>query len=600
MRISCQSFSMPKAGRNFANCEDAYFPYNVQNLEIFENTLDKCDVFRCAVSDGATDSIFSGLWAQMLAQGYGSGKWGAEISAQSIQDEQNAWHEFLANQQLPWYAEEKAEMGAFAATVGLTIYENSNQWQALAIGDCCIFQIRDGECISAFPIDNSAGFSNFPLLLCSVAARNNEVFGSKKVIPNGTWQSGDQFLLMSDTVACWFLSAIESGCGSQAIEAFNSIRSLDDFTTMMVHARTGAGADGIPPMRDDDITVSIVTVADGASPPFKRRLNTAIRSSAAATGPTTASTPGGGVNSQIAQRAGVELPNVPRKPVNAQPVDPSLSTGYNAALKQTPDGIPAPGAKSVRTSSTTLPPARKSSDSYDDDDFSDSEYPAKSFIGQRKFAQSKQHASGTNKGPAVIAAALVLGAGAAGYVWFSKPKPSTQPTRVKNEAVLAPQVEPPRAEESTVKEGKHHRRHRSGTPNAVTPASRVPTSQGSSANSAQPGATTGERPRSKQSSSSASQMPAAAPSYARPREGGDSLPATAPSRSTGRGLPTVDDAPAANSPGMPPKAPSRSTGSDRDHLPGLRPSRKAPDLTPITASPDHRPDGGDTPVKFSQ
>ncbi len=255
---------MPKAGRSFTDCEDAYFPSDPNNLEAYEAAYDEIEMFRAAVCDGATDSIFSKLWAQLLAQGYGAGKWGSDISAPSIVQEQNEWHDFLSKQQLPWYAEEKAELGAFAALVGLTITSEPKQWNALALGDCCIFQIRNGTCLSAFPITTSAKFSNFPLLLCSVAERNSDVFSNKHTVTDRTWQSGDQFFLMSDTVACWFLSQIEAGNEHVVIPALNSVQTLDAFTALVNQARTAVGSDGSVLMRDDDVTVTILSVSDSS------------------------------------------------------------------------------------------------------------------------------------------------------------------------------------------------------------------------------------------------------------------------------------------------------------------------------------------------
>ncbi len=273
MRISCQSFSLPKAGRSFADCEDSYFPGDLNTLQLYEINHENTDVFRASVSDGATDSIFSKLWAQLLAFGYGAGKWESDITAESVLDEQTAWLDFLAKQQLPWYAEEKAELGAFAAMVGLTLFNDSKRWTAMALGDCCIFHIRNGACIRPFPISSSAAFSNFPLLLCSVAERNSNVFDSKQVISDGTWQAGDQFVLMSDTVACWFLSQMENGNVGATIAALESAQSLDAFVSVINHARTTKGADGIVLMRDDDVTVTLVTVADDAAAPLPKKFD---------------------------------------------------------------------------------------------------------------------------------------------------------------------------------------------------------------------------------------------------------------------------------------------------------------------------------------
>ncbi len=332
MRISCQSFSLPKAGRSFVDCEDAYFPGELHSLQLYEINHDQTDVFRASVSDGATDSIFSKLWAQLLAFGYGAGKWASDITADSVMQEQSAWLDFLAKQQLPWYAEEKAELGAFAAMVGLTLFNQSKQWTAMALGDCCIFHIRNGECLKSFPISSSSDFSNFPLLLCSVAERNSNVFESKQVVLDGTWQTGDQFALMSDTVACWFITQMEQGNAGPTIAALDSANSLDAFVSLINHARTTKGGDGNVLMRDDDVTVTLVRVADDASAPLPKKFD--IQALAAAVRPTV-ELPKIAVNET---KNTAELPPIPvqNKAVAPPPPPPAPNEGAPGTVAAAP------------------------------------------------------------------------------------------------------------------------------------------------------------------------------------------------------------------------------------------------------------------------
>ncbi len=49
--------------------------------------------------------------------------------------------------ELPWYAEQKAETGAFATFLGLTINREESIYNVVAIGDCTLFQIRNDESI---------------------------------------------------------------------------------------------------------------------------------------------------------------------------------------------------------------------------------------------------------------------------------------------------------------------------------------------------------------------------------------------------------------------------------------------------------------------
>jgi hypothetical protein len=351
---------MPKAGRSFADCEDAYFPSDPNNLEVYEAAQDDVEIFRAAVCDGATDSIFSKLWAQLLAQGYGAGKWASDISAQTITDEQNDWHEFLRQQQLPWYAEEKAELGACAALAGLTIMSEPKKWTALALGDCCVFQIRNGTCVLAFPITTSAKFSNFPLLLCSVAERNSDVFSNKHTIPNGTWQSGDQFFLMSDTVACWFLSQIETGNEHVVIPALSSVQTLEAFTALVNEARTAVGADGSVLMRDDDVTVTILSVGDSSLDSSIVKKTNRIDSVSEK------STVDNKITGQAEPRNTAQLPPLPsQNKVSGQPVAElpgavaSTSPGPAAVLATAPGSTAASGSRTGSAIGSVTTPAPK-------------------------------------------------------------------------------------------------------------------------------------------------------------------------------------------------------------------------------------------------
>ena len=118
---------------------------------------------------------------------------------------QARWSALVAQRDLPWYAVEQARRGAFAALVGLTLHA-TGEWSALAIGDCCVFHLRDGALVSAHPLNDADAFDNRPLLLGSRPTANTQLRGAGAiVIAEGSWQPGDTFLLMSDALAATFL-----------------------------------------------------------------------------------------------------------------------------------------------------------------------------------------------------------------------------------------------------------------------------------------------------------------------------------------------------------------------------------------------------------
>ena len=145
--------------------EDAFCP---------EQPLISCkkDVFRFAVGDGATETSFSGVWAKQIVRAICAGQFEGELLHQTLGRLRERWHKIVSRKPMPWYAEEKLRMGAYAALVGLVLNDPSSrledgEWTALAIGDSCVFQIRGKKLVASFPMERSESFNNSPELLCS-------------------------------------------------------------------------------------------------------------------------------------------------------------------------------------------------------------------------------------------------------------------------------------------------------------------------------------------------------------------------------------------------------------------------------------------------
>lgn len=262
MHIFCQTFALPKEGREYTDYEDACFPCSENDIRMHTQEESNTALFRAAVTDGATDSCFSQYWAQLLAHGFGTGDLEQEVSPASLEKYQRAWKEYLSRQELPWYAEEKAEMGAFAALVGLSLFSEKQRWKALAIGDCCVVQTRGSTMLRAFPMEKSDDFSRFPMLVGSMAERNTKVFEQRRELQDGHWEPGDVFFLMSDALACWFLKNVEDGDGELAIKLLCRIDAHESFVQLMQHERNQTSHDGSPRMLNDDSTLVRVAVSN--------------------------------------------------------------------------------------------------------------------------------------------------------------------------------------------------------------------------------------------------------------------------------------------------------------------------------------------------
>ncbi|HTR35023.1 MAG TPA: hypothetical protein VMH80_03925 [Bryobacteraceae bacterium] len=198
-------FHTQKAGNAASEYEDAFWsPEPTTRLP--------GDALRVAIADGATDAVFSGLWARLLVKAYGKRRMTGETADAHLAKAAQVWGRAVAGHPLPWYAEEKARKGAYAALVGLELHRGddgaSGTWSALACGDSCFFHLRSDTVIKSFPITRSEEFSNAPLLLGShVRTRGLEGVRTE----TGDWQEGDCFYLMSDALASWFLTRCEAG-----------------------------------------------------------------------------------------------------------------------------------------------------------------------------------------------------------------------------------------------------------------------------------------------------------------------------------------------------------------------------------------------------
>ncbi len=203
MHVIADPFWLPKDGNSDAEYEDAFWP---------QDPMEKAgECVRFAVADGATEASYSGLWARLLVEAIGRGRLCGKRYAANLSALQAQWRSQLTTKELSWFAEEKVRSGAFSSFLGLVLCElptGKRKWRTFAIGDSCVVQIRRDEVVMSFPIQESTSFNNRPILLSSNPARNAD--GQVPGI-TGSWESEDCFCMMTDALACWFLTEIERG-----------------------------------------------------------------------------------------------------------------------------------------------------------------------------------------------------------------------------------------------------------------------------------------------------------------------------------------------------------------------------------------------------
>ena len=209
MTVQVQALSLPKAGNEEAENEDAFWP------EV--NGESRALPWRGAVADGATETTFSRLWARMLVRAFGRRRLDDATLAAELPPVQQRWLRLVTRRPLPWYAEQKIEAGAHAAFLGLEIFgmpescpAGAGTWRAWALGDACVVQVTAGgwELAAAFPLVCSDEFGSRPHLLSSRTPHNEQTL-TRVTRHEGTWRVGDVFYLLTDALAAWFLRETE-------------------------------------------------------------------------------------------------------------------------------------------------------------------------------------------------------------------------------------------------------------------------------------------------------------------------------------------------------------------------------------------------------
>jgi hypothetical protein len=242
MRVSLRIFWTPKRGNTTEEYEDAYWPPEPLSLD--------SKLLRFAVADGATETSFAGSWARILARAYCRDQMSSRKIRKVMPRLAEEWLATIEKESLPWYAEEKLSQGAFATLTGLTLFDGG--WESSAIGDSSLFQVRDGRVITAFPMTCARDFNNHPGLLSSNNRRwENELGNLKRA--SGEWELHDDFYLMTDAMACWFLDAVEAGQSPPDI--FDKLDKPEQgFDEWVESLRSDYG------MRNDDVTLLKISV----------------------------------------------------------------------------------------------------------------------------------------------------------------------------------------------------------------------------------------------------------------------------------------------------------------------------------------------------
>ncbi|MEI7728169.1 MAG: hypothetical protein WCO56_01275 [Verrucomicrobiota bacterium] len=221
---------------------------------------------RVALADGATESAFADRWAQSLVKQFVlDPPFGVPPSEDATQlwilPLQEEWRSGINWAALPWFAEEKAKKGAFATLLGLefggteTVWQrvfsrslpaDEMTWNAFAVGDTCLFHVREQSLLCSFPLDKSEQFNSRPILLASNVINNMSALKDIRAA-NGICHPGETFFLATDALAKWILANNEAG--QPPWDLLRGLKSEADFATLVAAQRDNQS------MRNDDTTL---------------------------------------------------------------------------------------------------------------------------------------------------------------------------------------------------------------------------------------------------------------------------------------------------------------------------------------------------------
>lgn len=253
LSFTLRALSAPKEGSTEAQYEDAWA---VSDAGEATGVVTAAPRLTVALSDGASSAVFARDWARRLVAAFSAG----DTDAASVTDadlaavvaaEARTWREEAETRATSWHAQEKLESGSAATLLIATFDGEARRWDAVAIGDVCLFLVRAGRLKFAFPVTKSAGFDDRPSLL---STELRSPFPAVKRF-GAPIEPGDCFFLMTDAIAAWFLAGFE-----RKQRPWESLPADPAAFPVWLQAERERGA-----MKNDDATVVEVRVMDAAA-----------------------------------------------------------------------------------------------------------------------------------------------------------------------------------------------------------------------------------------------------------------------------------------------------------------------------------------------
>lgn len=194
-----------------------------------------------AVSDGASESFASGLWARILVRHFVRRPMIGEAWLSHCIDAYNAAFDRAT---MTWSAQAAFDRGSFATLLGLRL--ESSGVSILGIGDSLAVLDEDGEIRATFPYTEPKQFRQNPLLLSTIYDRNTAIFGAD-FTTHWHLTGGSRLFCMTDAIGAWLLSD-----RPERMARLRALQTRSEFVELV----EGARADGT--MRRDDTTLLVI------------------------------------------------------------------------------------------------------------------------------------------------------------------------------------------------------------------------------------------------------------------------------------------------------------------------------------------------------
>jgi hypothetical protein len=203
----------------------------------------------CAVSDGASVSFDSGLWAEILARRFVEDP---TVSHAWLEAAIAEYQRGYDREEMSWWQQAAFDRGSFATLLGVTCLPEGGSVRITAFGDSLVAVLDGANLVCAIPYVEPTQFDQAPQLLSTNPFENRSLddasFAAAVSAPEVASHESLSLLLMTDAIGRWLLDRPDA----ERVTALLNIRDDEAFVEFVEKER----ADG--QLRRDDTTLVVM------------------------------------------------------------------------------------------------------------------------------------------------------------------------------------------------------------------------------------------------------------------------------------------------------------------------------------------------------